>query len=131
MTATHQIIIDGELPPSANTWERWHWRTRAATKRNWIEFCKFLGGREIPPATPGEIRTVQIHLDMGPRGKHDDAGNRDYRSKVILDAMVDLQLLHDDDPRHLVFEGVTQTAPTHRKRTVITITTNPQQEPHQ
>lgn len=128
MSITHQIIIDDRLPPSGNTWERWHWRRRQAEKHDWTTFCKFLGGREIPPATPGEVRSVQIHLDMGPRGKLDDAGNRDYRSKAILDALVDLRIIHDDDPRHLRYDLVTQLAPTKRKRTVITITRDHPQE---
>lgn len=121
--STYTIVVPDDLPPAANRRERQHWAMHAKTKKQWVEYMAYLGGRRIPQAKPGNRRRVSIHLEKGSRGKYDDEGNLDYRSKVILDALVELQILWDDDPSHLDYGGVQQTVtPGARKQTKVEVT---------
>lgn len=118
----HRIEVP-DLPPSANQRERRHWSESRADKTKWVEYLAYLGGRRIPKAKPGEKRTVTITLEKGPHGKRDDPGNLPYRSKVILDALVELQIIFDDDVKHLDFDPIRERLGTPHKQTIVEVHT--------
>lgn len=119
------ITVRDHLPTAANRRERQHWSIRQKEKTLWRDLIGYQGGNRIPRATPHTRRRVTITLHKGPRGKHDDPGNLPYRAKAILDALVDLQILWDDDRDHLTLDPITEHLPTPDTATRITITEDP------
>lgn len=126
------LRIDGEIPPTENEWQRFHWSARARLKKVWADLLyaseNRSAGQKIPKPKEGEFRRITIWRYS--IGRPDDPNLMSPAGKLILDPMRlwvyrkipatgkmaklegRLGWIYDDDPIHVNCSVISERAMT-------------------
>ena len=96
-----KLKVDLPLVPTFNQMLRMHWGKRSRIKRDIGWTIKAAPGRQSwQQENPYPLR-CQVDIIRKTTGRAPDPDNLVASAKLILDALVDLQIILDDTPDHL------------------------------